>query len=51
MARVFSLAKHLRGIDNLGKGSVDLIYSQVGRDKPSLLEMNKGSLTDRPAEE
>ena len=30
--------------DNLGKGCVNLSYSQVGRDKPSFLELNKKAL-------
>ena len=31
-------------IDSLGKGCVNLSYSQVGRDKPSFLELNKKAL-------
>ena len=33
-----------RGMSSLQKGCVNLFYSQVGRDKQSLLELNKDTL-------
>ena len=32
-----------KGMTSLWKGCVNLFHSQVGRDKPSLLELNKGT--------
>ena len=33
-----------KGMSSLWKGCFNLFHSQVGRDKPSLLELNKGTL-------
>ena len=40
----FSLTKYLQGNVQPWKGCVNLFYSQVGRDKPSLHELNRGTL-------
>ena len=39
-----------RGMPSLQKGCVNLFYSQVGRDKLSLQELNKGTLVYSQAE-
>ena len=39
-----------KGMSSLWKGCFNLFHSQVGRDKPSLLELNKGTLVYRQAE-
>ena len=39
-----------KGITSLWKGGVNLFYSQVGRDKLSLQERNKGTLVYSQAE-
>ena len=49
--RVFTLSKHLQGNGGLWKGCVTLFYSQVGRDKLSLQELNKGTLVYNQTEE
>ena len=49
--RVFSLSKHLQGNGSLWKGCVTLFYSQVGRDKLSVQELNKGTLVYNQTEE
>ena len=39
-----------KGMTSLWKGCVNLFHSQVGRDKPSLLELNKGTSVYSQAE-
>ena len=39
-----------KGMSSLRKGCVNLFYSQVGRDKQSVLELNKGKLIYMKAE-
>ena len=39
-----------KGMSNLQKRCVNLFYSQVSRDKPSLQELNKGTLVYSQAE-
>ena len=48
---VFSLAKRLQGKGQPLEKGVHLFYSQVGRDKLSLQELNKGTLIYSPEEE
>ena len=47
---VFSLAKRLQGKGQPLEKGVHLFYSQVGRDKLSLFELNKGTLVYNQAE-
>ena len=49
--RAFSLAKNIsKGMDSFWKGCVNLFYAQVGREKLSLLELNKSTLVYSQAE-
>ena len=44
------LQNNSKGMASLQKGCVNLFYSQVGRDKLSLQELNKGTLVYSQAE-